>query len=465
MSSNKNNSSFGFTIQKTICDMYGIMPSSNRATQLFNANFDPCLSTLVAPILPEIFNTLKRMPRSCHSLEKDGNRLVPYNFTLEDNSTLSVRTNMDNDMVAPRVVGQAGFDTLNEFFGNIYGKPIRTQDDIKHLLLDSIDKILPIFIDNLLDADYILWVRLEDGGIVYDIIEGDCSFNIVMDRSRFTFTRGYDDWVESTTLKYDGISIAEVQVHKNRTFKFRFKMRNVIPLLKANQVNNETLGITAELLICGAYDLDFPREYMQRYSSIYAAGLRPAIDAAFGHIPRPVEYTGNTSGVRGGSSKCSYDFLLEDGSTLSLKTNTRNKVCPPEVGQPGPEACRLYFEEYLIGEEVTENSFKTMVLNHVAELIPIYVSHLFDSDYLLRLKETSVGSNKFSFTITVRETGADFKWNPELFSFSKPSIEDWNESNTVYYDGVSLGEFQVHRHRNCYKFRFNFDNLIKLING
>ena len=56
-------------------------------------------------------------------------------------------------------------------------------------------------------------------------------------------------------------------------------------------------------------------------------------------------------------------------------------------------------------------------------------------------------------------------WDINKFSFSQPTIDTWKESNTVYYDGVTLGEFQVHNNRNCFKFRFNFDNLLKTINN
>lgn len=48
-------------------------------------------------------------------------------------------------------------------------------------------------------------------------------------------------------------------------------------------------------------------------------------------------------------------------------------------------------------------------------------------------------------------------------SFTKPKIEQWNESNTVKYDGLTIGEFQVHNHRSCFKFRFQMANLLMLL--
>lgn len=458
-----NNSKVGFTFQKTICDMYGIIPESETARSFFETNYDPVLSDQFRPVIIKAFSELGLKPKMCHTFEKIGNRLVPFNFTLEDNSTLSVRTTTNKDKVAPREVGQAGFEKLNDYFSGIYGKQITSQDDIKHLFTKSIDKALPVFIDNLMDADHILWIHFEKTGIEYDLFDGNGSFNLKLDRSHFTFTRDYDDWLESTTLKYDGQSIAEIQIHKNRTFKFRFNLRNMLPLLKANKVNNETLGITAELLICGEFDLEYPSEFRERYSANIAIGLRPAVREAFRQLPKPVEYTGKDSGSRGGSSKCPYDFILEGGKTLSLKTNYGKMVCPPEVGQPGAETCLMYFKDYLDGNQVTEDSFKRMVFNHIADIIPIYVSHLFDSDYLLRIKESDSKRKAYSFTITEKAKGSTFEWNPELFSFTKGTIEEWNESNTVRYNGTTLGEFQVHKHRNCYKFRFNFDNLLSIL--
>ncbi len=460
---NNNNSEMGFTIQKTICDMYGIVPESERATTFFDTNYDAVLSGRARPYLQRIFDELGTRPISCHTFEKVDGCLVPYNFILEDNSTLSVRTNFKGDKIAPREVGQAGFDKLNEHFGAIYGRPIVTQQDIKQLFIDSVDEVLPVFIDYLMDADHILWIRFEDGQFTYDLFEGNGTFIMDFERENFTFTRGLDEWVESTTLKYRGTSIAEIQIHKNRSFKFRFIMGNMMPLLRESKVNNETLGITAELLICGEYGLDYPPDLRERGSASIGSRLRPSVRSAFQHLPRPIRYTGNEKGSRGKRSKCPYDFVLEGNKTLSVKTNYGQKVCPPEVGQPSAETCYMYFDDFINGDRVTEESFKRMVFDHIQDIIPIYLSHLFDSDYLLRIRESPPGSGTFIYSIVEKDTGVGFHWEPSKFSFTQPTMEQWNESNTVRYDDIPLGEFQVHKHRNCYKFRFNFDNLLKIL--
>lgn len=109
-----------------------------------------------------------------------------------------------------------------------------------------------------------------------------------------------------------------------------------------------------------------------------------------------------------------------------------------------------------------------MVYTHIEKLIPIYLSHMFDSDFLLRIyennkKDVLLSGQLYGYDIMEKSFGKDFVWKRELFSFSQPEINSWNESNTVSYDGISLGEFQVHNNRNCFKFRFNFDNLLKIL--
>ena len=78
-------------------------------------------------------------------------------------------------------------------------------------------------------------------------------------------------------------------------------------------------------------------------------------------------------------------------------------------------------------------------------------------------KEILLTGQPYGYDIVKKEFGKDFKWEKELFSFSQPNISTWNESNSVSYNGISLGEFQVHNNRNCFKFRFNFENLFVIL--
>ena len=179
-------------------------------------------------------------------------------------------------------------------------------------------------------------------------------------------------------------------------------------------------------------------------------------------MPKPIRHTGCTSGERGEQSKCPYDFVLEGEKTLSLKTNKGKMVCPPEVGQPGSKTCGLYFKQFLDGEseEVNRETFKKMILHKIEQVMPIYVDHMFDSDWLLWIYQTKDGYEHKEIS---RDSIKEFIWEKDKFTFTKPTLEEWNESNTVKYNGITLGEFQVHKNRNCYKFRFQMHNLLKML--
>ena len=179
-----------------------------------------------------------------------------------------------------------------------------------------------------------------------------------------------------------GHQIAEIQVHKERTFKFRFIVSKIPEWFRQVKINNETLGMSAEAAICDEYGLEKPDSFKTRASYQIEKQLFPVVREAFKNMPKPILHSGSTPGERGEQSKCSYDFVLEGNKTLSLKTNKGKMVCPPEVGQPGSKTCLLYFGQFFEEEteEVTSDSFKKMVYENIEKIMPIYLEHLFDSD-------------------------------------------------------------------------------------
>lgn len=455
-----NNSIFGLNLQRIICERYKISPNCLSLKKLFDTNLDLSFDKEYGYIVDSVFSILKLNPIECTTMDSIDGKNVPYNFILNDNSTLSIRTNMKGDKVAPREVGQAGYEKLNQYFGHIYGKKIESQNDIKSLIINHIDEVLPIFFNFLIDANYIVWLYFNGDSYSYELIKGDCFADMSFIKEKFSFTKSLIDWNESTTIKYDGVSIAEVQVHRNRTFKFRFIMKNILQYIKSKSLNSESLGITAEKTVCDLFGLKYPDSFMMRYIPSLETKLMPVMKEAFKFLPPAIKHTGSSYGERGGASKCSYDFVLYGEKTLSLKTNWGDKVCPPEVGQPSASTCYLYFKDFVDESYIDRENFKKMVFNHIEKLIPIYVKHLFDSDYLLRLYNKK---DKFYYQIIEKDYGISVSWSKSDFDFSKKSVVEWNESNTLYYKGVSIGEFQVHNHRNCFKFRFNFNNLLKFI--
>lgn len=460
-----NNADLGITIQKFICDYFNISIPIEAIEQFksnYNKNYISNLSIDKAII--SAFDELGVLPKECVTYTKSknpGEKYNPNNFILTNNKTLSIRTSKTGDKIAPRVVGQAGIETFNYYFNQFTDKKIENKEEIKSIIYKNIHMMLPIFFDYLFISDFTIWFQYTSTNqLTYTIFDRNQFLDLNFERSNFTFTRNLENWRESTTLKYKNKSIAEIQIHKNRTFKFRFIMSSVIEFLKTISLNTETFGMTAEKTICDIFNLDFPSHLVSRTSRVIESQIKDTIIDSFLHLPKPIKHTGSEPGLRKAESKCPYDFLLEGNLTLSLKTNTGNMVCPPEVGQPSSSTCYLYFKHLCDSDEINELSFKKMVYKHIDKMLNIYATHLFDSDYLLWIYQKK---EKYFYKIFKKDYATNFKWKRENITFTKENIKDWNESNTVKYNNLSIGEFQVHKNRNCYKFRFNLTNLIKII--
>ncbi|MGL4874155.1 MAG: hypothetical protein ACRC30_05840 [Clostridium sp.] len=453
-----NNAIKGMMIQSEICKRFGL-EVCKKGNENFKKSVDLENVEEVKNIVDQICNQINDTPIELTTFQRDSkNKSLPYNLKLKSGRTLSIRTNKNGAKVAPRIVGQAGYKVLNEYFGDFIDYKIENQEDIKELILTKIDKILPIFMENFLSADLTVWINENDE---VKIIEKWEAPDMIFKRSDLTFTKDTKEtWKESTTLKYKGLSFAEIQVHKERSFKFRFNMNVICEWLKKQKKNNETLGMTAEKTICDIFKLERENHLAARSDFELEKSIYSTLEDAFRYLPAAVQHTGSLKGERGGASKCSYDFLLDGNKTLSLKTNYGKMVCPPEVGQPGNKTFLKYFGQLFNINEINNDIFKSIVLEKAESLLPIYLEHLLDSDYLLWLyKEKDV----FKYKIIDSEKYKGFKFDKNEITFSRKIKDEWNSSNTIKYKGISLGEFQVHENRVCYKFRFNMKNLLLVL--
>jgi hypothetical protein len=403
----------------------------------------------------------------------------PHNFTNEDGKTISIWTFMNNNpKPCPKVAGQPGVEKANKLFGHLFNKEI-DKNTFKELVIKKTQELLDIYADYLFISDYSIFIYPTTSSpdlwnpdeYTIKIIESNTLGNIEFNQSNITFTKSLTEWNESNTVKFNNNSIGEFQVHSatNRFIKFRFFLKSLIELIDVKVRNNETLGATTEYVICKHFNLSIPStsNLSKRADKVLIKPITDTIIRAFTELPQPIQYVGTEGGQREGS-KSSVDFILEGNKTMSLKTNTTktNKVCPPEIGQPSFKTFDHYFSKSgLYIPPIDEQKFKSVVINNPHFLFIQYIEKLFDCDELLWIYGENPSLSSFNFktisSINIQSKIDIFKENSN-FSFTR-DLTTWNESNSMKYNGTSIGEFQVHSLRKSLKFRFNFYNLIEIL--
>ena len=239
-------------------------------------------------------------------------------------------------------------------------------------------------------------------------------------------------------------------------------------------INNESIGISAEVAIAKSYGVAISSDYearsekaivdlLMKNNNVLEIFKKEGIPAPERHIAE---------------GQNPVDFILVGGKTLSVKTNQKGlgKVAPQTIGQPTAETYFLYLERYLDNfslrdtldesnlRDTYENKaliFKKISMNNTAAVVDMYWKNLFDCDFYLHFFNLldNYANPLNNYVLLGKEQSP--KWDNYKFSFTQ-SLNSWNESNTLKYCGISMGEFQVHRNRNCFKFRFNMKGVMEL---
>ncbi|OON98395.1 MAG: hypothetical protein ATN35_05250 [Epulopiscium sp. Nele67-Bin004] len=232
------------------------------------------------------------------------------------------------------------------------------------------------------------------------------------------------------------------------------------------QINNETIGISAEIVIADIFNISVNDSYRHRGNKVIETSLVSIIKQVFTNEPTlvPIAHIAE--------DQSPVDFMLSNGKTLSLKTNQQfsKKVAPQNVGQPTSSTYYDHFSNiytnYVIPRDYEGRCklFKEVSIDRINEVMAIYWKNLFHCDYLLHIyniiNANGQVTNNAYYTLYPMLTSHNFiKAN---FSFTQTATS-WNESNTVKYCGITIGEFQVHNNRDCFKFRFNMEGINKLL--
>lgn len=213
---------------------------------------------------------------------------------------------------------------------------------------------------------------------------------------------------------------------------------NSIPEKK---LQTEDLGKTLEYAVCIQAKTPFDGVY--RYSvsqaEMLATRLRVHSDIFEGLV-----HTGKQSDL--------YDFQSDDGRHLSVKSTKKSwKICPQIIGQTTVKKFRQRFQ---LDETVC---LKDFICSHTESLLNSYCDTTFHSPVLFY--------NEHAKYMAIVRKIQPIVWGDLVFSHIQRE-KQWNESTSllasVKGQTKTIGEFQLHNHRNCVKFRFDLKNLLLL---
>lgn len=234
-------------------------------------------------------------------------------------------------------------------------------------------------------------------------------------------------------------------------------------------LNNEQIGISAEISIADIFNIPISDSYRNRGIQEIIKTINPIINGIFqlDEIPLPIKHVAER--------QSKVDFILKNNQTLSIKTNKQKlgKAAPQKIGQASSNTWFAILAERLgvayIPTAYPEKVklFKIIALTRIEELLAIYWEYMFDCDFLIHIfnvvdsNDNPTNNPKY---IVMKKTSTPI-WDPAKITFTKTTVAEWNESNTVKYeyDGIAIGEFQVHNNRDNFKFRFNMAGITRLI--
>lgn len=212
---------------------------------------------------------------------------------------------------------------------------------------------------------------------------------------------------------------------------------------KKPKVITEDLGKIFEMAICLLNEI--PYDGIFKYSMEKAELLKNKLFNLSKVFPYKLIHT-----AKKGSR---YDFTAIDNPDIKLSAKTTKKdykICPQVIGQPSK---KKFCEHFELDNSITIEQIKEYIVENIEKLLKTYFEYTFDCP-VLYYNDTS---KQFWFI----KKHTDIDWNNCIIEFSHTKKnKQWNESTSITINGYSMGEFQVHNHRDNIKFRWNLGNLL-----
>ncbi len=200
------------------------------------------------------------------------------------------------------------------------------------------------------------------------------------------------------------------------------------------------------MAICLLYEIEYDGKY--KYSLEEANIIKEKLHKLKTEFPFNIKHI-----AKNGNK---YDFeSIDDDKIIHLSAKTTKKdakVCPQVIGQPSKKKFCEYF-----GIDLQNNleEIKIYIETNVASLLGSYTMNTFDCPI--------VYYNKHKNMILFVKLKESINWTNYDILFSHIiKNKKWNESSCIIINGITVGEFQIHNHRDCIKFRWSFEKLLNL---
>ena len=217
--------------------------------------------------------------------------------------------------------------------------------------------------------------------------------------------------------------------------------------VKIKKVLTEDLGKIFEMAICLLYEIEYDGKY--KYNLEEANIIKAKLHKLKSKFPFKIKHIAKNNNK--------YDFVtIDDKINLSAKTTKKDaKVCPQVIGQPSKKKFCDFFK---IDPFYNSEQIKNYIEINVTSLLEIYTLNTFNCPI--------VYYNRHKNIILFIELKENINWLNYNISFSHIiKNKKWNESSSIITNGVTIGEFQIHNNRDCIKFRWSFEKLLKLFNN
>ncbi len=214
---------------------------------------------------------------------------------------------------------------------------------------------------------------------------------------------------------------------------------------KDKKVLTEDLGKIFEMAICLLYEIEYDGKY--KYSLEEASKIKEKLYKLKNVFPFNIKHI-----AKNGNK---YDFVSVDNDNIHLSAKTSKKdakVCPQVIGQPSKKKFCEFF-----GLDLTYDleQIKNYIELNVKQLLEVYCLNTFDCPIIYY--------NKHKDLMLFVKLKENINWINYTITFSHIiKNKKWNESSCIIINNTTIGEFQIHKHRDCIKFRWSFEKLLDL---